>query len=159
MWNFLLRFLSKESFSSIKILIQLIFLQKHFLKVCTISPAPREMKRLRIKGVKRRLRSVFGFLGIKMRLRVNLNFSVSLAGPVGPRSDQAAFRAAWLFKTILFGVSITDRKDFPSISLCNQSSAFANLRSDFGEWTLEGTDLHFSCLWLYEYICFSVYQE
>lgn len=55
-----------------------------------------------------------------MRLRVNLNFSVSLAGPVGPRSDQAAFRAAWLCKTILFGVSITDRKDFPSISLCNQ---------------------------------------
>lgn len=70
---------------------------------------------------KRKLRSVvFGFLGIKMRLRVNLNFSVSLAGPVGPRSDQAAFRAAWLLKTILFGISITDRKDFPSTILCNQ---------------------------------------
>lgn len=88
--------------------------------MCTISAAPRQMKRLRIKGLKRRLRSVvFGFLGIKMRLRVNLN-PVSLAGPVGPRSDQAAFRAAWLFKTILFGISITDRKDFPSTSLCNQ---------------------------------------
>lgn len=158
MWNFLLRLLSKESFSSIKILIQLIFLQQHFLKVCTISAAPREMKRLRIKGIKRRWSVVFGFLGIKMRLRVNLNFSMSLAGPVETRSDQAAFRAAWLFKTILFGVSITDRKDFPSTSLCNQRQRLFQPAQSF-----RGVDpgkywppfLMPLTLWVYMFFCLS----
>lgn len=77
-----------------------------------------------------------------MRLRVNLNFSMSLAGPVETVMT-AAFRAAWLLKQFFLESQLQIEKTFhPQVSVI-RGAAPSNLLACFGEWTLESTGLPF----------------